>query len=111
MTLTVTGLSGTSATSQTIVVTNPLDANFDATPTQGSVPLTVLFMDTSIGEPTRWFWIFGDGQFQEITNPAEKNVVHTYNAAGNYTVSLTISDDLGSSTATKTDFIRVISFP
>ena len=111
VTLTVIGLSGTSATSQNIVVTNPLEANFDASPTQGSVPLTVLFMDTSIGEPNRWFWIFGDGQFQEVTNPAQKNVVHTYNTAGNYTVSLTISDNLGSSTATKTDFIRVISFP
>ncbi|MBP1927943.1 PKD repeat protein [Methanolinea mesophila] len=111
ITLTVTGLSGTSATSQTIVVTNPLEANFDATPTQGSVPLTVLFMDTSIGEPNRWFWTFGDGQFQEVTNPAEKNVVHTYNSPGNYTVALTVTDDFGSSMATKTNFIRVLSFP
>ncbi len=111
VTLTVTGLQGTSATSQTIVVTNPLDANFDATPTQGSLPLTVLFIDTSIGEPNSWFWTFGDGQFQEVTNPAEKNVVHTYNSAGNFTVSLTVTDDFGSSMATKSDFIRVISFP
>lgn len=55
-----------------------------------SVPksLTIAFTDTSIGKPTSWYWNFGDGAFS-----TEQNPTHTYSAAGNYTVSLTASND------------------
>jgi PKD repeat protein len=111
VTLTVLNLGGTDATTQTIVVKSPLVAEFMGIPTQGSVPLTVQFTDNSIGVPERWFWSFGDGQFMEITNPANKNVIHTYNAAGNYTVQLSVTDAFGSSVISKSNYIRVLQFP
>lgn len=55
-----------------------------------SVPksLTITFTDTSIGKPTYWYWNFGDGD-----SSTEQNPTHTYSAAGNYTVSLTASNE------------------
>jgi len=55
-----------------------------------SVPksLTITFTDTSIGKPTSWYWSFGDGN-----SSTEQNPTHTYSAAGNYTVSLTASNE------------------
>jgi len=55
-----------------------------------SVPksLTIAFTDTSIGKPTSWYWTFGDG-----ASSTEQNLTHTYSAAGNYTVSLTASNE------------------
>jgi PKD repeat protein len=113
VTLTATGLSGTSATSQTIVVTNPLVANFIASPTQGSAPLTVLFTDTSIGKPTRWDWVIIKDQFNITAfEPGHKNEVYTFNEPGNYTVRLTVFDDYGNfDSAVKENYIHVIPFP
>lgn len=55
-----------------------------------SVPksLTIKFTDTSIGKPISWYWDFGDG-----ASSTEQNPTHTYSAAGNYTVSLTASNE------------------
>ena len=41
-------------------VTAPV-ANFTASPTSGTNPLTVTFTDTSTNSPTSWNWNFGDG--------------------------------------------------
>jgi len=50
----------------------------------------VQFNDTSNGTPTNWLWDFGDG-----ANSTEKNTTHTYSAAGNYTVNLSVSNSDG----------------
>ena len=80
----------------------PLNANFTANTTSGLAPLTVQFIDQSSGNPSSWTWSFGDGGTSTDTNP-----VHTYTAAGNYTVSLTITRNSGSDTETKLDYIQV----
>jgi len=49
------------------------------------------FTDESTGEPTSWLWDFGDGQTSQLQNPS-----HTYTTAGNKTVTLTVSNALGS---------------
>ena len=54
--------------------------------------LSVLFEDTSTGEPTAWTWDFGDGDETTRQNPK-----HTYEAAGTYTVSLTVTSAGGQS--------------
>jgi PKD repeat protein len=54
----------------------------------------VNFVDQSTGNPTSWAWSFGDGGSSTLQNP-----VHTYAAAGNYTVTLTVANDAGSSHA------------
>lgn len=49
---------------------------------------TVHFYDYSGGNPTQWFWEFGDG-FSSI----EQNPEHTYNTDGHYTVTLHIQSE------------------
>ncbi|AKB34216.1 cell surface protein [Methanosarcina siciliae HI350] len=81
-------------------------ADFNAAPLSGNSPLTVNFTDDSTGSPTSWSWDFGDG-----TNSTEQNPSHTYNSTGNYTVSLTVSNDGGSDSEVKIDYITVSSTP
>jgi YVTN family beta-propeller protein len=75
---------------------------FSATPTAGSMPLTVSFTDQSTGSPASWKWDFGDGN-----TLTDKNPVHTYNKSGRYTVTLTASNANGSNALTKTGYIYV----
>lgn len=58
--------------------------------------LTLTCTDTSSGGPTNWVWDFGDGNTSNAQNP-----VHTYASSGTYTVQLVASNNVGSSTATK----------
>ncbi|MBU1010457.1 MAG: PKD domain-containing protein [Bacteroidetes bacterium] len=46
----------------------------------------IAFYDMSGGEPTSWYWDFGDNSYSEEQYP-----VHTYSADGTYQVCLTIS--------------------
>ncbi|MDH7511307.1 MAG: PKD domain-containing protein, partial [Methanolinea sp.] len=52
-------------------------------------------------------WNFGDGS----ANATTQNPTHTYSAAGNYTVTLTVSNSYGSSTIRKTNYISVSNPP
>ena len=72
-------------------------ADFNTNVTSGLVPLTVQFTDLS-QNATGWNWDFGDG-----ASSPDRNTTHTYSTAGNYTVTLTASNDNG--TATKTAVI------
>lgn len=85
-----------------ITVFNPPTANFTASPTSGSVNLTVNFTDQSTGNPTSWYWDFGDG-----TTSASQNPVHTYTVAGPRTVTLIASNADGSDSETKTNHILI----
>lgn len=109
VTLSVTDHYSGSAFTRTITVRQPLVADFSGAPTTGSLPLTVKFTDESIGTPNTWFWSFGDGQFMGVSDPAKKDVIHTYNSPGNYTVTLSLND--GESIATKDEYIHVLPFP
>ncbi|MCW3998655.1 MAG: PKD domain-containing protein [Candidatus Bathyarchaeota archaeon] len=66
---------------------------------------TVNFRDASTGNPTAWLWDFGDGQ-----TSMEKNPSHVYQIVGTYTVTLRVSNEYGSDTATKQGFITVNPF-
>ena len=59
-------------------VSTKLTADFTATPMSGSYPLTVQFIDRSVGEVTSWKWDFGDGATASTQNPS-----YTYNSTGN----------------------------
>ncbi|MFA5221141.1 MAG: PKD domain-containing protein [Methanoregula sp.] len=77
-------------------------AAFSATPTTGTAPHTITFIDASSNFPTAWSWTFGDGSIS-----TEQNPTHTYTDAGIYTVSLTATNAAGSDTATTTDYITI----
>ncbi len=54
---------------------------------------TVYFRDLSAGEPTDWYWTFGDEE-----NSSEKHNNHIYSSGGLYEVCLTVSNENGSDT-------------
>ena len=75
-------------------------AAFVSNVTTGTVSFGVQFVDLSTNSPASWVWSFGDGSSSTLQNP-----VHTYSTAGTYTVTLTATNDGGSSTVTKTDYL------
>jgi PKD repeat protein len=76
------------------------EAAFVSNATDGTVPMTVQFIDESTNSPTSWLWSFGDGSTSAIKNPT-----HTYTTAGTYTVTLTATNSAGSSTVTESGYI------
>ncbi|PKP32942.1 MAG: hypothetical protein CVT99_02760 [Bacteroidetes bacterium HGW-Bacteroidetes-16] len=62
-------------------------------PIHGS--LTVQFLDMSLGNPSLWFWQFGDG-----TGASDPNPIHTFGGPGIYQVCLTIQSADSSCTST-----------
>ena len=64
-------------------------ANFNANPTSGYAPLAVQFTDLS-SNAVEWSWTFGNG-----ATSTEQSPMHTYSAAGTYTVSLTAGNENG----------------
>ncbi|HED66922.1 MAG TPA: PKD domain-containing protein, partial [Planctomycetes bacterium] len=77
-------------------------ADFSATPSSGRSPLAVRFRDLSSGVPTSWSWDFGDGANSSAQNPS-----HTYANSGRYTVTLTVTNELGSASRTIADAVQV----
>jgi PKD repeat protein len=103
--LTVTGPGGsnTKTMEDYIQVTSPAPvANFTATPTSGKSPLVVQFTGTSTGNITSRLWNFGDEETSTVKSPS-----HTYQKAGSYTLSLTVTGPGGSNTKTVEDYIQV----
>lgn len=70
--------------------------------------LTVQFTSTSGGSPTTYDWSFPGGT---PDSSAAANPTVVYNTPGTYTVSLTVSNTLGSNTATLAGFITVNAGP
>jgi hypothetical protein len=76
---------------EAITVVSPLIANFTwlGSCPQGQAVQTIAFTNTTSGGKTPYssLWNFGDGTTSTSTNPS-----HNYATAGNYTVTLTITD-------------------
>ncbi|HVM59668.1 MAG TPA: PKD domain-containing protein, partial [Verrucomicrobiae bacterium] len=114
--LLVTGPGGSSISSQAnlIVVSSAVSTNddpppvalFTATPTNGTVPLTVTFTDSSTGTITSRSWQFGDGG---ATITTATTVVHQYGTPGTDTVQLLVTGPGGSSISTQANLIVVSS--
>lgn len=78
-------------------------AQFDAHYAFSTIPTRVDFVDNSLGSaPLSYSWDFGDG-----ATSADQSPSHLYNKRGTYTVTLTVKNAYGSSTAVKKDFITI----
>lgn len=63
----------------------------------------MLFAATSKGgEPTSWYWDFGDG-----TNSKRQFAFHTFTKPGNYTIILTVENAADNNTVTKPGYIVI----
>ncbi len=56
-----------------------------------SIPNVLRFVDLSLGNPTQWFWDFGDPASGILNTSTEQNPGHSFTAVGTYSVCLTIS--------------------
>jgi PKD repeat protein len=92
VTLKVTNANGANTSSpQSLTVAPALVANFTWSPKNPAVGQVCQFTDTSTGGAVRWLWDFGDG----TATSALQNPTHTFAAAGNYNVNLTVWNALG----------------
>ncbi len=84
-------------------------AAFNISPTGGTAPVSITFTDASINSPTTYAWDFnGDGTVDWATSTPPP---YTYTIPKTYQASLTVSNGLVSSTATRTIVIAAPSGP
>jgi len=103
-------------TSKSIVITvtepnaSPIISSLNATPKEGKVPLIVAFSCEASdpeGSDLSYYWDFnGDGQVDKITQ--DGNTTYTFLEPGNYTVNVTVVDDVGNRVS-KNTVVKVLS--
>lgn len=109
VTLIVQTSFGCSDTITQLAVTYPIPAmNFGTPEAAGCEDFAATFFDSTTvsgGSVVSWFWDFGDGNFSFAQNPS-----HTYNDAGSFYVSLTVTSTYGC-TFTDTMNFPVVVYP
>ncbi len=68
----------------------------------GCGTMDVQFTDDSWPRPTSYLWNFGDGN-----TSTERNPKHTYTESGDFSVSLSVTNDFGTTDIQKSDLIAV----
>ena len=106
--LTVGNDCGTDVTTQTVVIATLPSAQFAAATTQGCTPFSVQFNNQSSDNASTFAWTFPGGT---PGNSTDENPTVVYNTAGTYDVTLTVTNSVGNSTETLTDYISVGSAP
>jgi len=118
VTLTVTNDLGTDTASTQVEVVDPPEADFsipDTTPLQRLAPRTVVFSNLSTttagatycdAHDVTYAWEFGDGGTSAAQNPT-----YLYQDAGCYTVTLTVTNDIGQAIETKQGYVEVVGPP
>ena len=89
-----------------IVVTAQFTANFKASSVKGCAPLVVHFTDVSTNKPIKWKWDLGNGTISFLQNPSA-----TYFNSGSYTIKLIATNNKGSDSVIKTQYINVFEQP
>jgi PKD repeat protein len=87
-------------------------ADFFGTPRSGIAPLTVQFTDKSTVDIDIFTWVFWEWNFGDGGGiSTEQNPTHTYNSAGRFRVTLTVTvvrpGGYSADSETKTDYVRV----
>ncbi|MCS7071556.1 MAG: PKD domain-containing protein [Anaerolinea sp.] len=95
----------TPALSPTAAVSRPIAA-FSSQPTSGQAPLTVTFINQSVGDISGYNWNFGDGNSSAALNP-----IHIFAAPGIYNVTLTVIGPGGTSNVSSQIAVQSASVP
>ncbi len=80
-------------------------ADFMASETEIPTGCALDFTDLSNGVPNSWSWVFEGGTPESSTDENPSGI--SYESAGNYTVTLTVSNAAGEDTKTITEYITV----
>jgi len=81
-----------------------LAASFSSTSSSILVGGTIYFTDQSLGSPTSWEWTFEGG---DPATSTEQNPTVTYASAGEFDVTLTVTNDDGSNTLFEDNYVTV----
>ncbi len=101
-------LPGLAGNATTVSVPIPPVANFTSNLTTIDPGGKIEFTETCTSNPTSWLWTFNGG-FPSTSTSRTPEV--TWVTSGNYTVSLTATNQYGSHTETKTNYVTVTSLP
>jgi PKD repeat protein len=107
VTLTATNECGTDVFTRTVEINAYPIADFSANELSGCAPLQVEFSDNS-SNATSWSWSFPNA---DPSTSDQQNPVVTYMERGIYEVSLTVTNQYGNSSLTKTGYITVRDVP
>lgn len=111
--ITVSGINGTPVHKRTATVRalTPIlpTANFTVNDTSACEGNMLNFTDFSVGPPTSWEWSFPGGEPATSTQQNPTNI--RYNTAGVYDVTLTVTNQAGSNTITKSSYVTVSTIP
>jgi len=86
----------------------PLAAGFTSDVTSTCEAGEVQYYDESVGTPTAWDWTFEGG---EPASSTEQDPLVTYNTAGTYDVTLTVTKGTENSTTESVDYVTVNVYP
>jgi PKD repeat protein len=100
--LTASNPAGNNVRSLFITVFDPVVSGFSASKTKVLIGDKVDFSDESTGDIESRLWDFGDNETSTQWKPT-----HAYKAAGNYTVTLRVSNPVSSNVTIKQDYIHV----
>lgn len=109
-------LNGSSDPCTAVTPSAPV-ANFSATPLTLTAGGTVAFTDLTTNSPTAWSWTITPGTagttwvYTGGTSATSQNPQVQFNTVGQYTITLTASNSLGSDAETKTNYITVTAAP
>jgi gliding motility-associated-like protein len=78
------------------------DAAFSADPLTTCAQIPVQFTDETKGNPTTWYWLFGDGATSSDQNP-----LHNYIDTGFFSISLIVSQNLCYDTITLNNYVHI----
>ena len=88
------------------VISHKLVVDFTSDKTYGMAPLTVHFINKSVGHIVTYKWDFGDGTFS-----TDKDPVHVFNTQRSYTIKLLVNDGINDSSITKLHYINGDDYP
>ena len=102
--LTVTNDCGSDVHQATVIITAAPVAAFSSNVTSGCAPLTVQYINQSVGSITSYNWVFQGGSPPTSTNP---NPTVTYFNPGSFDVTLTVTNAVGSDVQFNDNYITV----
>jgi len=80
---------------------------FYANSTSGTAPLRMKFTGLTSGSPASYKWIFESSTSSDYYSTHPVTAVHTFKKPGTYTVSCTVTNEVGSIIVTKNNYIIV----